>query len=311
MTRSILRLLILICALAGASPALAQQAAEPAWGTKPYAEEKPLFDAAVDALQAKIAAVDARIAQTAADRDAYWQDWTDDERQQAREWFQRSTHYPPAGNRLNWAKEQSSAAAQRFQAVLESGRDVDLAADDDLAKARRERVWTTQLAALRARLTERQEQAIFDGIELQAVKSYLGSLINRDLGMSVEEFAKDTADDAWYVMRSHAQKFWDDMFDCAVKMVGRGTLRRLVGLADPSFVTPPELPGEVSTPEGVVMECLSDMARSTLVNAFTAALRKNFVDDMVDQGIYPEVAEYWWSKFILEGEDPNGPNAPA
>jgi hypothetical protein len=313
--RPILRhLLVVLLIVFGATPALAQNAApnaaEPAWGSKPYAEEKPRFDAAIGELEAKIAAVEERIAKTAADRDAYWQDWSDGERQAAREWFQRSTHYPSAGNRLNWTQEQSRAAAERFQAVLESGRDVDLAQDDDLSKARRERVWTTQLAALRARLAERQEQAIYDGIEQQAVKSYLGSLINRDLGMSVEEFAKDTADDAWYVVRSHARKFWDDMFDCAVKMVGRGVLRRFVGLTDPSFVTPPELPGEVSTPEGVVMECLSDMARSTLVNAFTAALRKNFVDDMVDGGIYPEVAEYWWAKFILSGEEPTGPNAP-
>ena len=314
MQRMLRSLLLVIAVVLGATPALAQNATQgvagAAWGAKPYAEEKPLFDATVADLETKIAAIDERIAKTAADRDAYWQDWTDDERQQAREWFQRSTHYPSAGTRLNWTKEQSSAATQRLQAVLEAGGDIDLTADDDLAKARRERVWTTQLAALRARLAERNEQAIYDGIELQAVKSYLGSLINRDLGMSVEDFARDTADDSWYVIRSHAQKFWDDMFDCAVKMAGRDVLRRFVGLADPSFVTPPELPGEVGTPEGVVMECLSDMARNALVNAFTAALRKNFVDDMVDQGIYPEVAEYWWAKFILSGEDSEGPNAP-
>lgn len=310
MTRSILRLLILVCALAGASPVLAQQAAEPAWGTRPYAEEKPLFDAAIDDLQAKIAAVDARIAQTAADRDAYWQDWTDDERREAREWFQRSTHYPPAGNRLNWAKEQSAAATQRFQAVLESGRDVDFAADDDLAKARRERVWTTQLEALRARLAERQEQAIYDGIELQAVKSYLRSLLERDLGVNLDEFAKGAVETSWYVIRAHADKFWDDMFDCAVKMVGRNVLRNVIGKSDPDFKLPPEVPGVVNTPEGAVVECLGDLARSALVNAFTAALRKDFVDRWTERGIYPEVAEYWWAHFILEGESETGPNAP-
>lgn len=312
--RPTLHRLLLVLALAlGAVPAAAQNAApsaaEPAWGTKPYAEEKPLFDAAVDDLQAKIAAIDERIAKTAADRDAYWQDWTDDERQQAREWFQRSTHYPPAGNRLNWAKEQSSAATQRFQAVLESGRDVDLAADDDLAKARRERVWSTQLAALRARLAERNEQAIYDGIELQAVKSYLGSLINRDLGISVEEFARDAVEDTWYVYRAAADKFWDDLFDCAVKMVGRDVLRHYIGRKDPTFKLPPAMPGEVSAPGGVVVECISDLGRAALVNAFTAALRKDFVDRWTAHGIYPEVAEYWWAHFILEGESETGPNA--
>lgn len=312
MPRAIL-LLLLACLLApwsGATAFAQEPSSGEAWGTRPYAEEKALFDALVAELEGKIAAVDARIATTAGERDAYWQDWSDDERTAAREWFGRSTHYPSAGNRLNWANEQRDAASKRLTAVLESGRDVDFAADTPEGMARRAQLWSAQITLLRRELTQRNEQAIYDGIELQAIKSYLGSLINRDLGMSVEEFAADTVDDLWYVVRSHADKFWDDMFACAVKMVGRGILRRGVGLAAPEFVNLPDVPGVVSTPEGVVMECMGDIARDALVNAFTAGLRKNFVDDMVAQGIYPEVAEYWWATFILAGEEPEGPNAP-
>lgn len=311
--RQMLRLVLLMIAfaLSAGAPALAQgTATEPAWGTRPYAVEKPLFDALFADLEAKIAAVDARIAKTAGERDAYWQDWSDDERLAAREWFQRSSHYPSAGNRLNWAKEQSGDATRRLQAVLESGRDVDITADTDLSMARRERVWSAQITQLRRKLTERNEQAIYDGIELQTVKSYLRSLLERDLGVNLDEFAKDVVEDSWYVVRAHADKFWDDMFDCAVKMIGRNVLRGVIGRSDPDFKLPPEVPGVVSTPDVAAIECLGDLARSALVNAFTAALRKDFVDRWTAAGIYPEVAEYWWANFILAGESETGPNAP-
>ena len=286
------------------------QAPAEAWGMRNYAVEKPIYEALVAELEGKIAESDARVAQTAAERDAYWQDWSPDARGEARAWFERSTHYPSAAKRLIWAKDEREAAAARYRTILENGADVDFATDTEAGKARRERLWGAHIALLRREVAQRNEQAIFDGIELQAVKSYLGTLINRDLGMSVEEFAADTADDAWYVIRNHADKFWDELLKCAGKILIREGVRQALGRWAAEYKTPPEVPGVVSTPEGVAAECMSDMLRNSLVNALTAAMRKNFVDDMTGQGIAPEVAEYWWSSFILDGEAATGPNEP-
>ncbi len=286
------------------------QAPAEAWGSRSYAVEKPIYETLVAELEGKIAESDARVAKTAAERDAYWQDWSSDERGEARAWFERSAHYPSAAKRLIWAKDEREAAAARYRTILESGADIDLAADSEAGKARRERLWGAHIALLRREVAQRNEQAIYDGIELQAVKSYLGALINRDLGMSVEEFAADTADDAWYIIKNHADKFWDELLKCAGKIVIREGVRKMLGHWASEYKTPPDVPGVVSTPEGVAAECMGDMLRNSLVNALTAAMRKNFVDDMTGQGIAPEVAEYWWSSFILEGEAAAGPNEP-
>ena len=51
-------------------------------------------------------------------------------------------------------------------------------------------------------------------------------------------------------------------------------------------------------------ECLHDVARASIVHATENAIKINFVQDMRDAGIAREVALFWWSKYILQEEQP-------
>lgn len=54
-----------------------------------------------------------------------------------------------------------------------------------------------------------------------------------------------------------------------------------------------------------IADCIEDVTRAMVVCATVNGLRKNFVDAMVDEGVDPLVAEFWWSKYILQEAKPS------
>ena len=116
--------------------------------------------------------------------------------------------------------------------------------------------------------------------------------------------------DAWdhvkYIVLNHAEKFVDDLFDCAVKTLVAGM--KNVALERGFSGDKPEV-RPVSVPEqNMTVACLADVTRKSILNAMTAGFRKAFVDETSRNGVYPEVAEYWWAHFILKGESEQAPS---
>jgi hypothetical protein len=136
------------------------------------------------------------------------------------------------------------------------------------------------------------------------------------MGIEVEEFVRDTRSDLAYILAAHADNFLSALTTCFRKSLGHWSrLQLAMKAAGGRWAAPLRIDGlyrdetarlfdevNVLTVDGSI-GCLEDTLRDSIVNAWITAFRKQFVDRMVDRGVYPEVAEYWWEKAIWDTDE--------
>jgi len=297
------------------------------WGIRKYAEELPRYRALVQQLETQGRDLDARRQRCAQAIDAVWSDWTVEERlagekaYESRKWGNNAL-----GGGRALMRDRMEHCRNSYREALEQPNPVDPAGDQPAQQAYRDLLWGAHIKYLRSRNQFYDYDARYQEDKLQYLKGYIPGLFNQFIGFDLGEFIEDTLDDAGYVLAAHANAFFDELLKCGVKevvhyvkqwAVYRGQIERLAKewTFKERWKNPPQwhparrdLSGGPQPSEfnslGIA-DCIEDVTRAMVVCATVNGLRKNFVDAMVDEGVDPLVAEFWWSKYILQEEKPS------
>jgi len=304
------------------------------WGIRKYAEELPRYRTLVQQLEAEGRDLDTRRRRCEQAIDEVWSDWTVEERlagekaYESREW---SNNALGGGRAL--ARDRMEHCRDIYRQAQEQPNPPDPTGDEPVEQAYRDLLWGAHVKYLRSRNQFYDFDARYQEDKLQFLKSYMPSSIDRYLGLRLDDFIEDTLDDAGYVLAAHANAFFDELLKCGVKevvhyikqwAVYRGQIEQLarqwtfkerwreLSAPSPTQPSPSPLaqPGEFN--DLGIADCIEDVTRAMVVTATINGLRKNFVDEVVDAGVDPLVAEFWWSKYILQEEKPSAddPRAP-
>jgi len=273
------------------------------WGTKPMAEEEPVYLAQREQLKSRIRQLDADLEPIRQEREKIWGSWSEAEREKARAWFRKSPHFSPEAYRLFEETKDRLTAAESRKKYHEDNNPKETLAEPQNAVARNF-VWSSHLEWLRAEVEHREARLYYDRFERNGIGAYAQSGWT---GLNWDQVWDDAADHAWYVYLDVSDRAVDDLLNCIGKSLAN-FLRR--GALNQSARTQ----GWTGSPEGItggrqeyfklfggdLLGCGPDTIRAAFVNFIVANWRKGFVDRMAGQGVYPEVAEYWWTQFVWE-----------
>ena len=192
----------------------------------------------------------------------------------------------------------------------------DISKDDTVSMSARGLSWSTHIRYLKAQKEYFRYRAIIAEEKNQFALSHMSNF-SRSLGADLDHFVDDTFEDIKFIVVAHGIAFFDELSKCAFKEVTHILKNDL--LFPGRYGDSPGVPGTRPLPgvdmpgnPGVVVECLTDAVRASVVHAMENAIKINFLQDMRDAGIPREVALYWWSRYILERQKPeiDDPMAP-
>lgn len=297
------------------------------WGLRKYAEELPRYRALVQQLEAEGRDLDARRQRCEQAIDALRSDWTVEERVASDKTYEsRPVSNNVLGGGRALAEDRMAYCRDIYRQAQEQPNPPDPTGDEPVEQAYRDLLWGAHIKYLRSRNQFYDYDARYQEDRLQFLKSYMTSSVDRYLGFSLDDFIADTLDDAGYVLAAHANAFFDELLKCGVKEIAhyvkqwavyRGQIEQLarqwtfterwrnLSVLDPGQPTPSTLPEPGEINELGLADCIEDVTRAMVVIATVNGLRKNFVDEVVDAGVDPLVAEFWWSKYILQEEKPS------
>ena len=302
-------------------------ASGPQWGLRPYSDEAPRYEALVKELETEEKTFETRRDKARNAVSRIVAEWSAEQRDEAEAAFHSSR-----GSKLNadlsFYEEERNRSRDAYREVLE-GASTDPKKDDPIGMSQRDSLWSAHIRYLRTTIAYLRCDSLYQEQKQRFLQSYLFGSVERYLGINLDEFIEDTLDDAIYVVAGHADKFFDALLDCAVKEVVHyikewpilrkrltEAARHDLGITKRWESNPPKWHSarqDLGTVEpysiypglkGVSISCMEDILRASIVTATVNALRKNFIDDMGDAGVDPLVAEYWWSKYIIQEQKP-------
>ncbi|OGF62966.1 MAG: hypothetical protein A2Y62_04865 [Candidatus Fischerbacteria bacterium RBG_13_37_8] len=250
------------------------------WGTRPYAEEAKIFLNLVNKLKKENHPLWSAYNQSKNDLDAYWGEWSKEEKAKAEKWFKTSSYYPTklAGN-----MEYLEPFYEKDKALWD-----ELTANSRMLPVEQ---WKSYLKFLRNEQELFYYRVTYYNNKLLAMKVYGGDWVN--------EFAEECIEDYYEVLAEVVTKLSDELLSCF-----KGALTSALKLAITQSVTEKfeNIEGNVKSVKGGVISCIKDIPLKSVINALEAAVKRHFIKEMKEKEIDELVAAYWWDKVVMGRE---------
>lgn len=258
------------------------------WGKRPYREEVKHYRELVEQYEREYRKLELQERAIDNDLQAFWAEWSLEDRSKGREWFKTSEYLSPNLQAdKEWTESEKREAGQRYTELENQYWAIDIESDDLVSRHARDDLWSAHLEWLRKRNKAKGVQVLYRGIELQAIKAYEG--------IYGTEFIYDCLDDMQYILKDYVSNLTDELYNCflssATLYAKNSMLRRELPTVGGGF-------GQITWGEWT-LNCVKGITLNAIVNALEAAVRKQFVDKMENKGIEPQVAEYWWSEIVM------------
>jgi len=275
--------------LFSAAALLAASAAhpQPQWGVRSFEEERPDYFAQVKQLEREANQLLSRVRQVRNDTQAFLGRYSEQERVNLVQKYERHTDYNNRHRRFRQEYEKERQA----KALYDDARAVFSPQDERRAEVRAN-LWTKNLEWRRSRIAARRAQLSMLDSQLVVMQGLTG--------IDWEEFWADTAGDILYVYKEVLTQYPKDVYQCLVD-TGSAQLGGLLGgLAGPQpLVSAAPMPLVPDMLMDIGGKCVIGSGYKALVNAFEAAWKKQFLDRMKELGVIDGVGEYWWDEIIV------------
>jgi len=258
------------------------------WGKLPYQQEVGKFKARKTELTRQINQVSSRGNQVQNQLQAFLASWSKADRAKAFNWFQ--TEYKNARSFKNRYQESQAAyktAASDYEDRYRELSTIDKTLDGSFNRHARDVLWSAELRMLERKLIAMRDELRYRDLELQAIKAYEG--------IYWTDFFNDTMNDLQYILRRYVDSLTDEFFKCFLNTA------TAYGKSKMLKRPPPQIGAGFGTlnKSGQLYQCARGIALNSIVNALESAVRKQFVDSMEDKGIETQVAEFWWTDYVM------------
>lgn len=209
--------------------------------------------------------------------EAYWNEWSEAEIQEAENWFYNSEYNPQKLRReIQWFEAEYEEDKQNWENIKENY---------GLLEDQKERY----LKFLKDENKLFIYYNIYYGNKLQAIRMYDGNW--------VEEFTKECIEDYLIVAKETLFNVDDEVRNCVVSVLTSAMRAGLMQSVTVDFESPSE---NLKAIVDDAKSCVWDIPFQSLIFALESALRRQFIKDMQERNIYEEVARYWWDDIIMD-----------
>jgi len=274
------------------------------WGIRSYDEELPRHMALTKQLEKETAVFSQRYSNTTAKLSEYLAAMDFDERDRIEKAYKaRHLAGPAMGDgRLQFHKKAYDEA-RKAVLVLPA---VDISSDNPVSMSARGQAWGTHIRYLKTRKQYFRLRAVIEEEKSQFCQSHMTNSLSNFLGVDLDYFVNNSLDAAWYIVKQHGPAFFDNLGKCAAEEITHIFKQNLLFPGRYSVSQRPlptiKTTGPVLDIKSGAVACLTGALRDSLVHAMENAIRINFIQDMKNEGIPFNIADYWWKKYVIKNE---------